>query len=183
MQDQLTLFRQTRVLVVVVHSGCERIVMQQPFASHSFRHQKGGWMQSEPSRFRRQSLEEKAVALLSQDVDRLSRATQSCIPAGDLSQARGKSCCPGVTAPRSRGASPRNRPVRFSTALSHRRRCCTPCISKTGRSSLPSALSRMRASVSAGLYRVGWRYRWLCYRCGQTQFPASVPLSPGDVED
>src|SRR5271166_6270176 len=37
---------------------------------------------------RRQSLEERAVALLSQDVDRLSRATQGCIPAGDLSQAR-----------------------------------------------------------------------------------------------
>src|SRR5437870_4405971 len=45
-------------------------------------------MKSESSRSRRQLLEEKAVALLSQDVDRLSRATQSCIPAGDLSQAR-----------------------------------------------------------------------------------------------
>ena len=45
-------------------------------------------MQSGPSGLRRQSLEEKAIALLSQDVDRLSRATQSSIPAGDLSQAR-----------------------------------------------------------------------------------------------
>src|SRR5208337_5260 len=58
------------------------------FASHSSRNRKGGCMQSEPSKSRQQSLEERAVALLSQDVDRLSRATQSCIPAGDLSQAR-----------------------------------------------------------------------------------------------
>src|SRR5271169_3107110 len=62
--------------------------MEQPFASHSSRNQKGGCMQSEPSKFRRQLLEERAVALLSQEVDRLSRLTQSCIPAGDLSQAR-----------------------------------------------------------------------------------------------
>src|SRR6516164_5059723 len=62
--------------------------MEQPFASQSSRNQKGGCMQSGPSRSSRQAIEEKAVALLSQDVDRLSRATQNCIPAGDLSQAR-----------------------------------------------------------------------------------------------
>src|SRR5271166_247853 len=62
--------------------------MEQPFASHASRNQKGGCMQSGSSRSRRQSLEDRAVALLRQDVDRLSRATQCCIPAGDLSQAR-----------------------------------------------------------------------------------------------
>ena len=44
-------------------------------------------MQGGASKSSRQSLEDRAVALLSQDVDRLSKAAQDCIPAGDLSQA------------------------------------------------------------------------------------------------
>ena len=44
-------------------------------------------MQGGASKSSRQSLEVRAVALLSQDVDRLSKAAQDCIPAGELSQA------------------------------------------------------------------------------------------------
>ena len=152
--------------------------MEQPFASHSSRNQKGGCMQSGPSRSRRQSLEERAVALLSQDVDRLSRATQCCIPAGDLSQARENLAVmesrlheveellreidqsdPQPGYPTEEHAAPPESQKRDDRVF---RAPCQAC----------GQLYPLR------LYQVGWRYRWLCYRCRQTQFPASVPLSP-----
>jgi len=157
--------------------------MEQPFASHSSRNQKGGCMQSGPSGLRRQSLEEKAVALLSQDVDRLSRATQTCIPAGDLSQARENLA---VLGSRLHEVEELLREIDQSDSQ--------PCYPTEEHAAPPASQKRgdrvCRAPCPAcgqvyplRLYRVGWRYRWLCYRCRQTQFPASAPLSPRDVED
>src|SRR5208283_1600384 len=157
--------------------------MEQPFASHSSRNQKGGCMQSEPSKFGRQSLEERAVALLSQDVDRLSRATQCCIPAGDLSQARENLA---VLESRLHEVEKLLREIDQSDSQ--------PCDPTEEHAAPPESQKQddrvCRAPCPAcglvyplRLYRVGWRYRWLCYRCRQRQFPASVPLSPRDVED
>src|SRR5271166_6001930 len=132
---------------------------------------------------RRQSLEEKAVALLSQDVDRLSRATQGCIPAGDLSQAKEK-----VAVLRSRLHEVEELLGELEQSVSE------PSKPAEAQAAPPESEKRddrvFRAPCPAcgqvyplRLYRVGWRYRWLCYRCRRTQFPASVPLSSRDVED
>jgi hypothetical protein len=157
--------------------------MEQPFASHSSRNQKGGCMQSGPSRGPRQSLEERAVALLSQDVDRLSTATQSCIPVGDLSQARENLA---VMETRLHEVEELLREIDQSDSQ--------PCYPTEEHAAPPESQKRddrvFRAPCQAcgqvyplRLYQVGWRYRWLCYRCRQKQFPASVPVSPRDVED
>jgi len=136
-------------------------------------------MESGPFGSRRQSLEEKAVALLSQDVDRLSNATQACIPAGDLSQARENLT---VLGSRLHEVEELLREIEQSAS--------EPTYPAEAQAAPPESEKRddrvFRAPCPAcgqvyplRVYRVGWRYRWLCYRCRQTQFPASTPLSPG----
>jgi len=136
-------------------------------------------MENGPFESRRQSLEEKAVALLSQDVDRLSKATQGCIPAGDLSQAKENLA---VLRSRLHEVEELLREIEQSAS--------EPSNFAEAQAAPPESEKRddrvFRAPCPAcgqvyplRVYRVGWRYRWLCYRCRQTQFPASTPLSPG----
>ena len=157
--------------------------MEQPLASRSFRNQKGGCMQSESTRSSRQSLEERAVALLSRDVDRLSRANQSCIPAGDLSQARENLA---VLESRLHEVEELLRAIDQSdsqTSKPTEEHAAPPESQRRGERVWRAPCSACGQVYPLRLYRVGWRYRWLCYRCQQKQFPASVPGSARDVED
>jgi len=136
-------------------------------------------MESRPSDSRRQSLEEKAVALLGQEVDRLSKVTQSCITAGDLAQAKENLALLGA----------RLREV--EQLLREIDELGSPLSSSSDQHAASPDSQRREDRVNRApcpacgqvyplrLYRVGWRYRWLCYRCRQTQFPGAVPLSPG----
>jgi hypothetical protein len=140
-------------------------------------------MQSGSSSSGRQKLEERAVALLSQEVDRLSRETQSDIPSGDLSRAR-----KNLTLLKSRLQEVEEllREIdRVDSKPSH------PAADQASEPESPKRDDRVfRGPCQAcgqvyplRLYQVGWRYRWLCYRCRQKQFPASAPQSPQDTED
>lgn len=140
-------------------------------------------MESGPSPSRRQSLEERIVVLFSQDVDRLSQATQACVPAGDLAQAR-----ENLDALKSRlreaeellheidqlGAQPRHQSWEHTQSSESRKR---------DDRSVRGRCSSCGQEYPLRLYRVGWRYRWLCGRCSQKQFPKAVPLSPRETEN
>jgi len=135
-------------------------------------------MQSESARSRRQSLEERAVALLGQDVARLSKATQSCIPAGDLAQARENLA---ALEARLREVEELFREIEkpdSQASDSKEELAESPESQKRADRVLRAPCDACGQVYPLHIYRVGWRYRWLCYRCRQTQFPASAPLSP-----
>ena len=102
-------------------------------------------MQSGPSGSRRNRLRRKPLPCR-QDVDRPQKRLK-VLPSRRPVSSQGKSRCPGVTAPRSRGAS-----REIDRTDSHRvipqRNMLHPLNPKAGRSSLPSALPRMRAILS-----------------------------------
>ncbi len=135
-------------------------------------------MLSGPSSSRRRVLEEKAVALLREDVDRLAKATQSCISAGDRSHARENL---------SLLASKLHEVEELLRELDQ---ADSPPSHASEEYAAPAESGKrddrvFRAPCQAcgqvyplRLYQVGWRYRWLCYRCRQTQFPASEPKPP-----
>ncbi len=127
----------------------------------------------------RRLLEEKAVALLNQEVDRLSSAMQRCIPSGEMSQAR-----ESLALLKSRIQEVEDLLGEIEQSPSQ------PAPPRDETAALPETEKRqdrvLRAPCQAcgqvyplRLYRAGWRYRWLCYRCRQRQLPASAPDTQG----
>lgn len=132
-------------------------------------------MPSGPANSGRQSLEQKAVALFDQDIAPLCSAIQRFIPAGELTQAKESM---GVLKSRlneveellreiERLGSEPSRPTEQPAAA--------PESEKRQARVLRAPCEACGQVYPLRIYKTGWRYRWLCYRCRQKQFPASAP--------
>ena len=136
-------------------------------------------MEGGPDRSRRQSLVDQAVALLSQGVDGLSRAAQGCITAGQLAQARENTAQIGS---RLHEVEELLREIEQVDSQKTQSPDVQPAATEPEKRDDRVFRGPGQACgqiYPLRLYRAGWRYRWLCYRCRQTHSPSSAPKSPG----